>query len=108
MYTNIHVYTYTHTHVYVHTYTCPSTRQYRHGPEVEEEPEPEWMEFGPTDRFDIIELKGFDKEELEKEGILVESLCILRSKIVGSIHSKIVGGYIRCSTLLICIGWPNP
>ena len=42
---------------------------------MEEEPEPEWMEFGPTDRFDVIELKGFDKEELEKEGILVES-CV--------------------------------
>lgn len=45
---------------------CLLTQHYQ---EVEEEPEPEWMEFGPTDRFDIIELKGFDKEELEREGI---------------------------------------
>ena len=26
------------------------------------------MEFGPADRFDVIELKGFDKHELEREG----------------------------------------
>lgn len=32
------------------------------------EPEPEWMEFGPTDRFDVIELKGFEEHEVEKEG----------------------------------------
>lgn len=27
------------------------------------------MEFGPTDRFDVIELKGFDEHELEREGM---------------------------------------
>lgn len=32
------------------------------------EPEPEWMEFGPTDRFDVIELKGFEELEPDKEG----------------------------------------
>lgn len=31
------------------------------------EPEPEWMEFGPMDRFDVIELKGFDKHEVGRE-----------------------------------------
>ncbi len=34
------------------------------------EPEPEWMEFGPTDRFDVIELKGFDDQEADEEGML--------------------------------------
>ena len=33
------------------------------------EPEPEWMEFGPTDRFDVIELKGFDEHEVERGGM---------------------------------------
>lgn len=32
------------------------------------EPEPEWMEFGPTDRFDVIELKGFEEHEERREG----------------------------------------
>lgn len=52
--------------MFTHTRMCLLTQHYQ---EVEEEPEPEWMEFGPTDRFDVIELKGFDKEELEREGI---------------------------------------
>lgn len=34
------------------------------------EPEPEWMEFGPTDRYDVIELKGFDEHEIERDGIM--------------------------------------
>ena len=59
---------------HLHTYTLVSaltllTQHNHHVPEWDEEPEPEWMEFGPTDRFDVIELKGFDKEELEREGI---------------------------------------
>lgn len=33
--------------------------------QYQEEPEPEWMEFGPTDRFDVIELRGFEDEEEE-------------------------------------------
>ena len=38
------------------------------------EPEPEWMEFGPTDRFDVIELKGFDDQDAE-EGMLTHHIC---------------------------------
>ena len=60
-----HTFVYTHTHI--HTLNLPTQRY--HVQELEE-PEPEWMEFGPTDRFDIIELKGFDKEELEREGTM--------------------------------------
>lgn len=41
---------------------------------VGREPEPEWMEFGPTDRFDVIELKGFDDHEIEREGMHV---CVM-------------------------------
>ena len=39
-----------------------------------EEPEPEWMEFGPTDRYDIIELKGFDEHEMEREGVVCRNI----------------------------------
>lgn len=27
------------------------------------------MEFGPSDRYEVIELKGFDDNEIEKDGI---------------------------------------
>lgn len=33
-----------------------------------QEEEPEWMAFGPTDRFDVIELKGLDEHEKQREG----------------------------------------
>ena len=36
------------------------------------------MEFGPTDRFDVIELKGFDKDELEREGGICSVHNVLR------------------------------
>lgn len=31
------------------------------------EPEPEWMEFGPSDRSEVIELKGFEEEDKEDD-----------------------------------------
>lgn len=43
----------------------PSLQHYHH---PKEEEEPEWMEFGPTDRFELIELKGLDEHEREREG----------------------------------------
>ena len=58
------------------------TQHYHHGRELEEEPEPEWMEFGPTDRFDVIELKGFDKEELEREGTVCDISGPSKSTII--------------------------
>lgn len=65
--------------MFTHTRMCLLIQHYQ---EVEEEPEPEWMEFGPTDRFDIIELKGFDKEELEREGMKIAVLvCTSKSTI---------------------------
>ena len=33
------------------------------------EEEPEWMEFGPNDRFELIELKGLEEHEREREGM---------------------------------------
>ena len=63
-------------------YLCIFTSlQNRYYQEVEEEPEPEWMEFGPTDRFDVIELKGFDKDELEREGDKKIRLCNTRNVV---------------------------
>ena len=38
------------------------------GVEEEEEEEPEWMSFGPSDRYEFMELKGIDEHEMEREG----------------------------------------
>lgn len=43
------------------------------------------MEFGPTDRFDVIELKGFDEHEVERDGMckilaIVTALRLSRSR----------------------------
>ena len=37
----------------------------------QDEEEPEWMSFGPNDRFEVIELKGLEEHEQEREGNLV-------------------------------------
>lgn len=37
------------------------------GKEFDVEEEPEWMEFGPSDRYEVMELKGLDEHEMERE-----------------------------------------
>ena len=41
----------------------------------EEDSEPEWMAFGPTDRNEVIELKGLEEHEREREGVCV-CVCV--------------------------------
>lgn len=40
-----------------------------------EDSEPEWMAFGPTDRNEVIELKGLEEHEREREGVYV-CVCV--------------------------------
>lgn len=47
----------------------------------QDEKEPEWMSFGPNDRFEVIELKGLEEHEQEREGILVLVYFISSIKI---------------------------
>lgn len=37
----------------------------------QDEKEPEWMSFGPNDRFEVIELKGLEEHEQEREGTCI-------------------------------------
>lgn len=48
-----------------HICYCSCAQYFHHG---KEEEEPEWMEFGPNDRFELIELVGLDEHEKEREG----------------------------------------
>lgn len=42
-----------------------------------EDSEPEWMAFGPTDRNEVIELKGLEEHEREREGVCAhERVCV--------------------------------
>ena len=89
-------------------YTCACShhlQQYQRHQEFEEEPEPEWMEFGPTDRFDVIELKGFDKNELEKESESVDTCSYngIDNTLSGCPHSSQICQWIQIIFVLAII-----